>query len=65
MERWFFDVIQDGMVVAAGDCTSREVALAEAGHYVRMYGQDGECQAIVRKPGDRKALAARRRLLAK
>lgn len=61
--RWLFEVIQDGMVVASGDCTDRDTALREAGHYVMIYGQDGECKAIVRKPGDRKALVAKRRLI--
>lgn len=63
-ERWLFEVIQDGMVVAEGSCTDRETAVHEAGHYVMMYGQDGECKAIVRRPGERRALVAKRRMLA-
>lgn len=49
IERWIFEVIQDGMVVAEGDCSDRDTALREAGHYVMMYGQDGEVKAIVRR----------------
>lgn len=63
MERWKFEVVQDGMVVAYGECPSRETAIAEAGHYVMMYGQDGECSAIVRRPGDKRALYHKRKLL--
>lgn len=64
-ERWLFEVVQDGTVVASGDCSDRDTAIREAGHYVMMYGQDGDCQAIVRRPGDKKALVAKRRLLAR
>lgn len=62
-ERWLFEVIQDRAVVAEGEAPDRDTALREAGHYVMMYGQDGDCQAIVRRPGDRKALVAKRRAL--
>lgn len=63
MARWLFELIQDGMIVASGDCSSQKVALREAGHYCQVYRQDGECTAIVRKHGDKAGLAARRRLL--
>ena len=62
-ERWLFEVIQDGMIVAGGETLDQDSAIREAGHYVMMYGQDGECTAIVRKPGDKKALIARNRVI--
>lgn len=46
---WVFEVEQDGKVVASGSAPDRDTALREAGHYVMMYGQDGDCQAIVRE----------------
>lgn len=51
-ERWIFEVMQGGQVVAEGDAPDRDTALREAGHYVMMYGQDGSCQAIVRQDED-------------
>ena len=62
-ERWIFEVVQGGMVVASGEATDRDTALHDAGHYVMMYGQDGEAKAIVRRPGDKRALVAKRRLI--
>jgi len=47
-ERWIFEVIQGGMVVAEGDCSDRDTAIREASHYCAQYGQDGPCKAIVR-----------------
>lgn len=47
-ERWEFQVMQGGIVVAEGDAPDRDSALREAGHYVMMYGQDGACSAIVK-----------------
>lgn len=62
-ERWLFEVIQGGMVVAEGSCPDQHTAMQEAAHYVMMYGQDGDVQAIVRKPGEKRALRHKRRLL--
>lgn len=45
---WVFEVVQDGQVVAEGSGPDKDRVLAEAAHYVRMYGQDGECRAYVR-----------------
>jgi hypothetical protein len=48
--RWAFEVFENGVVVAEGDAPDREAALAQAGHYVAMYGQDGgEVKAVVRE----------------
>lgn len=41
MERWKFEVTENGQWVAGGEAPDRESALREAGHYVMMYGQDG------------------------
>ena len=53
-ERWKFEVTENGQWVAGGDCTSKDFALGEAAHYVKMYGQDGgDVKALVwtgRKP---------------
>ena len=49
MERWIFEVMQNGEVVADGDAPDRETALREAAHYCMMYGQDGPVKAIVRQ----------------
>lgn len=62
-ERWIFEVIQFGMVMAEGSCPDKDTAIREAGHYTMMYGQDGECKAIVRRPGDKSGLAAKRRAI--
>lgn len=43
---WVFEVVQGGIVVAEGSGL-KEACLAEAAHYVRVYGQDGECKAYV------------------
>lgn len=48
-ERWIFEVIQDDMIVAEGECSDRDTALSEAAHYTMMYGQDGPVKAIVRR----------------
>lgn len=48
-ERWIFEVIQDGMVVAEGDCSDCETAVREAAHYCSQYGQDGPVKALVRR----------------
>lgn len=57
LRRWKFEVTENGQWVAGGDCTSQETAMAEAAHYVRMYGQDGgDVKAVVwtgRKPRKR------------
>jgi hypothetical protein len=49
-ERWVFEVMENGQVVAEGETGDRDTALREAGHYVMMYGQDGgDVKAIVRE----------------
>lgn len=40
-ERFVFEVWQDGGRVAAVDGPDRYRAMAEAGHYALVYGQDG------------------------
>lgn len=52
MERWIFEVLENGYSVAGGETPDRESAIREAAHYVRMYGQDGgDMKAIVREAG--------------
>jgi hypothetical protein len=52
MERWIFEVLENGYAVAGGETPDRESALSEAAHYVMMYGQDGgDVKAIVREAG--------------
>jgi hypothetical protein len=52
-ERHRFQLWQDGIMVAAVDCASREYALKEIGHYAAVYGQDGPVNIVEvkRKPG--------------
>ena len=56
-KRWKFEVTENGQWVAGGQCSDREAALREAGHYTMMYGQDGgDVEALVwtgRKPRKR------------
>lgn len=50
MIRYWFYVYENGMLVAKGDCPSREQADREAIHYSMMYAQDGgEVKYKVRK----------------
>jgi hypothetical protein len=63
-QRWMFEVIQDGLVVAEGSGPDRQRVTSEANHYVMMYSQDGPVNAVVRKPGEKQGLAEKRRLLA-
>ncbi len=49
MERWIFEVEQNGMIVAEGDAPDRDAALREAAHYVAIYSQDGPATAMVRE----------------
>lgn len=46
---WSFQIIQDGMVVAEGEGPADDV-YREAKHYLAMYGQDGDAEAVLR-PG--------------
>lgn len=41
MKRYKYDLIQDGMVVASVEATSKEEAEKEIQHYALMYSQDG------------------------
>jgi hypothetical protein len=53
MDEWNFAIVQDGQTVAEGS-GPRDFVLQEAAHYVRMYGQDGECLGHVWQKGSRR-----------
>lgn len=57
MDRWLFELEQDGRVVASGE-GPREDMLREAMHYATIYGQDGPVQAVVWRHGDEKPQTA-------
>jgi len=44
---WFY-IIQDGLTIVTGACSTRAIAEREANHYAMMYGQDGEVKVKYR-----------------
>lgn len=50
MVDWNFAIVQDGQTVAEGS-GPKDAVLREAAHYVRMYGQDGDCMGHVWEEG--------------
>lgn len=45
-ERHRFQLWQDGIMVAAVDCTNRHTAMNEIAHYATVYEQDGPVKIV-------------------